>query len=97
MLDVVRRGYGLGRPTGWAASGSDGSQRGSELIARCRLAETVLAPQPIAGRGESAVRAVDQVEGAGAGAGSDALRRHPDREVGVAVSIEVARGERRPE
>src|SRR6266516_6544046 len=76
------------------ASAGVGCERRAELIARLCLTEAVLGPELIVGRGEPAVRAVEQVHGSGACRRSNALRGHPDREVGVAVPVQVAGGER---
>src|ERR671937_2285023 len=51
----------------------------------------------LAGGGEAVGRAVEDVDGASVAIGPDVLARRADREIGVAVSVEVAGCQRRSE
>ena len=72
----------------------DGDRRPEPVTARRRLAaaEVVLGKGLVAGVAEAAAGAVDHVDGAGVGRRPHVLARRTDREVGIAVAIEVARG-----
>ena len=72
-----------------------GRERGAEPIARLGgPAESVLVPDLVAGIGQPAGRAVEDVDRAGVGGGADVLERGTDRAVGEPVTVEVAGGRR---